>query len=132
MSKLIKIEPPKPARLPLQKVAAYARVSKDTDQLLNSLSAQVSYYDGLIRSTTGWEYAGIYVDAGLTGTNTESRPEFRRMLEDCEAGKINIILTKSISRFARNTVDLLKTIRRLKELGIDVRFERESIKDQMR
>ena len=112
------IKAKKPALPPRQKVAAYARVSKDTEQLLHSLSAQVSYYSDLIQLTPGWEYAGVYVDAELTGTSTEARPEFRRMLEDC---------TKSISRFARNTVDLLRTVRRLKELGIEVRFEKEHI-----
>ena len=113
-----------PAR---KKVAAYARVSKDTDQLMHSLSAQVSYYNDLIQRTPQWEYAGVYVDAGLTGTSATARPEFQRLIADCEAGKINLVLTKSISRFARNTVDLLSTVRRLKELGIEVWFEKENI-----
>ena len=112
---------------PIKKVAAYARVSKDTEQLMHSLSAQVSYYSALIQKTPGWEYAGSYVDAGLTGTNMNGRPEFQRLIADCEAGKINIVLTKSISRFARNTVDLLSTVRHLKELGVEVRFEKEHI-----
>ncbi len=127
MPKVTRIDAKKPAPIQKKKVAAYARVSKDTEQLMHSLSAQVSYYSDLIQRTPDWEYAGVYVDAGLTGTSTETRPEFRRMIADCEAGKINIVLTKSISRFARNTVDLLATVRRLKELGVEVRFEKEHI-----
>ena len=127
MPKVTRIEARKPTPMQKKKVAAYARVSKDTEQLMHSLSAQVSYYSDFIQRTPDWEYAGVYVDAGLTGTNTEARPEFRRLIEDCEAGKINIVLTKSISRFARNTVDLLSTVRRLKELGVEVRFEKENI-----
>ncbi len=79
-----------------KKVAAYARVSKDTDQLMHSLSAQVSYYNDLIQRTPQWEYAGVYVDAGLTGTSATARPEFQRLIADCEGGKINLVLTKSI------------------------------------
>ena len=125
--KVIRLQPQIPILPPRKKVAAYARVSKDTEQLMHSLSAQVSYYSDLIQKTPGWEYAGSYVDAGLTGTNMNGRPEFQRMIADCEAGKINIVLTKSISRFARNTVDLLSTVRHLKELGVEVRFEKEHI-----
>ena len=127
MPKITIIEGQKPVLPQKKKVAAYARVSKDTEQLMHSLSAQVSYYSDLIQRTPGWEYAGVYVDAGITGTSAAARPEFQRMIADCEAGKINIVLTKSISRFARNTVDLLATIRHLKELGIEVRFEKERI-----
>lgn len=127
MPKITIIEGQKPILPPKKKVAAYARVSKNTEQLMHSLSTQVSYYSDLIQRTPGWEYAGVYVDAGITGTNAAARPEFQRMIADCEAGKIDIVLTKSISRFARNTVDLLATVRRLKELGIEVRFEREHI-----
>ena len=127
MPKITVIEGRKPILPAKKKVAAYARVSKDTEQLMHSLSAQVSYYSDLIQRTPGWEYAGVYVDAGITGTSAAARPEFQRMISDCEAGKIDIVLTKSISRFARNTVDLLATVRRLKELGIEVRFEKERI-----
>lgn len=127
MARLIKLTPQAPALPPRLRVAAYARVSKDTEQLLHSLSAQVSYYSDLIQHTPGWAYVGVYVDAGLTGTSATARPEFQRLIADCEAGKIDIVLTKSISRFARNTVDLLSTVRRLKALGIEVRFEREHI-----
>jgi Site-specific recombinases, DNA invertase Pin homologs len=127
MPKVTKIQPQKPILPPRKKVAAYARVSKDTEQLMHSLSAQISYYSTLIQKKPEWEFAGVYVDAGLTGTSTDARPEFRRLVADCEAGKINIVLTKSISRFARNTVDLLSTVRHLKELGVEVRFEKENI-----
>lgn len=127
MPKVTRIDARKPAPIQKKKVAAYARVSKDTEQLMHSLSAQVSYYSDLIQRTPDWEYAGVYVDAGLTVTSTEARPEFRRMIADCVAGMINIVLTKSISRFARNTVDLLSTVRRLKDLGVEVRFEKEHI-----
>lgn len=127
MPKITRIEAAKPTLPARKRVAAYARVSKDTEQLMRSLSAQVSYYSDLIQKTPGWEYAGVYVDAGITGTSAAARPEFQRLIADCEAGKINIVLTKSISRFARNTVDLLATVRHLKELGVEVRFERERI-----
>ena len=127
MPKVTRIQSQKPILPPRKKVAAYARVSKDTEQLMHSLSAQVSYYSNLIQRTPGWEYAGVYVDAGITGTSVTARPEFQRMVADCEEGKINIVLTKSISRFARNTVDLLSTVRHLKELGVEVRFEKENI-----
>lgn len=115
-----------PALPTRKKVAAYARVSMESERLQHSLSAQVSYYSELIQSNPEWEYAGVYADDGITGTKT-NREEFQRLLADCEAGKIDIILTKSISRFARNTVDLLETVCHLKELGIEVRFEKERI-----
>ena len=110
-----------------KKVAAYARVSLDTDKLMHSLSAQISFYSELIQSNPEWEEAGVYADAGITGTDTKDRLRFQEMIADCEAGKIDIILTKSISRFARNTVDLLSTVRHLKDLGVEVRFEREHV-----
>ena len=110
-----------------KKVAAYARVSMESERLQHSLSAQVSYYSSLIQQNPAWEYAGVYADDGITGTKTNDRTEFNRMIADCEAGKIDIILTKSISRFARNTVDLLNAVRHLKELGISVQFEKEHI-----
>lgn len=127
MGKITKIEskiPQLPAR---KKVAAYARVSMETERLHHSLAAQVSYYSALIQKNPEWEYAGVYADEGITGTAASKRSEFMRMLADCDAGKIDIILTKSISRFARNTVDLLETVRHLKDLGIEVRFEKEHI-----
>ena len=127
MAKIRKIEPVMPTLPTRKKVAAYARVSMKTERLHHSLSAQVSYYSDLIQRNPEWEYAGVYADDGITGTKANSREEFQRMLEDCEAGKIDIVLTKSISRFARNTVDLLETVRHLKELGVSVRFEKENI-----
>ncbi len=127
MRKISKIEPKLPVIQARKKVAAYARVSRDTERLMHSVSAQVSYYSTLIQKNPEWEYAGVYADMGISGTDTSRRGEFLRMLADCEEGKIDIILTKSISRFARNTVDLLETVRHLKNLGIEVRFEKEHI-----
>ena len=113
--------------LPLRKrVAAYARVSSGKDAMLHSLSAQVSYYSEHIQSHPEWEYAGVYVDEALTGTK-DDRDGFQRLLADCRAGKIGMVLTKSISRFARNTVTLLETVRELKTLGVDVYFEEQNI-----
>ena len=113
--------------LPLRKrVAAYARVSSGKDAMLHSLSAQVSYYSEHIQSHPEWEYAGVYVDEALTGTK-DDRDGFQRLLADCRAGKIDMVLTKSISRFARNTVTLLETVRELKTLGVDVYFEEQNI-----
>jgi len=124
--KIQKLEPTK-IQLPSKKrVAAYARTSVERGRTIDSLSAQVSYYSGYIQKHQEWEYVGVYADSGETGTKA-TREEFQRLLADCEAGKIDIVLTKSISRFARNTVDLLNTVRRLTDIGIEVRFERENI-----
>ena len=109
------------------RVAAYARVSEDCEVLLHSLSAQVSYYSTLIQKNPEWEYAGVYVDQGITGTSTVHRDGFNRLVADCDAGKIDMVLVKSISRFVRDTVDCLNTTRHLKDLGIAVYFEREKI-----
>lgn len=117
---------PIPAIAKRERVAAYARVSCGKDAMLHSLSAQVNYYSQYIQQNPAWEYAGVYVDEALTGTK-ESRPEFQRMLADCKAGKIDRILTKSLSRFARNTVTVLESVRMLKSLGIDVYFEEGNI-----
>lgn len=110
-----------------KRVAGYARVSVETERMKHSLSEQVSYFSNLIQSNPAWEYAGVYCDEGISGTKMENRKEFMRMIADAEAGKIDIILTKSISRFARNTVDLLKTVRYLRGINVEVRFERENI-----
>lgn len=107
-------------------VAGYARVSCEKEAMLHSLSQQVSYYSSLIQSRGDWIFAGVFVDEGITGTKA-ARPDFQRMLEACREGKIQMILTKSISRFARNTVDLLQTVRELKALGVDVWFEEQNI-----
>ena len=109
------------------RVAAYARVSTEQDEQQNSYEAQVSYYTQHIRSNTNWEFAGIYSDEGISGTNTKKREGFNQMIKDAEAGQIDLILTKSISRFARNTVDTLQTVRHLKELGVEVVFEKENL-----
>lgn len=108
------------------RVAAYARVSTEKDNMRHSLSAQVSYYSNLIQNHPGWQYAGVYADNASTGTK-DCRAEFQRLLSDCRSGKINMIITKSISRFARNTVILLETVRELKSLGIDIYFEEQNI-----
>lgn len=110
----------------LKRTAAYARVSLGTDDMLHSLSAQVSYYNDYIQRNPEWEFAGVYADFAETGTK-ENRPEFQKLLADCRDGKIDQVITKSISRFARNTVTLLDTIRGLKDLGIDVYFEEQEI-----
>jgi DNA invertase Pin-like site-specific DNA recombinase len=113
-------------KIPTQKrVAAYARVSSGKDAMLHSLSAQVSYYSDLIQRHSGWEYAGVYTDEAITGTK-DLRPEFQRLLDDCRNGKIDMIITKSISRLARNTVTMLETVRELKNMNIDIYFEKEN------
>jgi len=108
------------------KVAAYARVSSITDDSEHSLNAQVSFYNSYISEHPDWELVGIYADYGVSGT-LENRPEFQRLMRDARAGQIELILTKSISRMARNVVTLLRTIRELKALGIGIYFERENI-----
>lgn len=127
MPNLRKVEPQVPALAPRKKVAAYCRVSKDTEGLLHSFSAQVSHYSSLIQSNPEWQYAGVYSDEGISGTRIEKREGFQRMIADADEGKIDIILAKSISRFARNTVDTLTAVRHLKDIGVEVRFERENI-----
>lgn len=114
-------------RQPKKRAAAYARVSLETDRLAHSLSAQKEYYSEYIASRPDWELVGIYADSFISGTQAARRPEFRRLITDCENGRIDLILCKSISRFARNTVDLLETVRHLNELGVEVRFEKENI-----
>lgn len=127
MRKISRIEPDVPVIRKRKKVAAYARISQENERMMHSLSAQVSYYSEMIQKNPDWEYAGVYADSGISGTGMKNRAEFLRMLQDCEDGKIDIILTKSISRFARNTVDLLQPVRHLKEIGVTVRFEKENI-----
>ena len=101
MRKIRKIEPLVPVLPTRKKVAAYARVSMETERLHHSLSAQISYYSELIQSNPEWEYAGVYTDEFVTGTTTDKRNEFQRLLADCEGGKIDIVLTKSISQIGR-------------------------------
>ena len=128
MAKVIrKIEQKQIPNAAKKRVAAYARVSVPTERLLHSLDEQISYYSNLIQKTPGWEYAGVFADRGISGTQSATRDQFQKMLAECEAGHIDIILTKSLSRFARNTVDTLQTVRRLRSLGVEVRFEKEGI-----
>ena len=120
---IVKFPPRQPK---LKRVAAYARVSSGKDAMLHSLAAQVEYYSNYIRRHPGWEYVGVYADEAKTGTK-DSREQFQQLLTDCKAGKIDHILTKSISRMARNTVTLLETVRELKTMGITVYFEEQNI-----
>lgn len=113
-----------PAR---RKVAAYARVSTDMEEQQSSYHAQVDYYTRYITDHAGWQLAGIYTDEGITGTSTKHREGFKRMIADALGGKIDLIITKSVSRFARNTVDTLTTVRSLKDTGVEVYFEKENI-----
>ena len=110
----------------LTRVAAYARVSSGKDAMLHSLSAQVSYYNDLIQRHPGWIFCGVYADEALTGTRAD-RTNFTRLIQACKAGEVDMIITKSISRFARNTVTLLETVRELKQIGVDVYFEEQNI-----
>ena len=111
----------------LLRVAAYCRVSTDQEEQESSYEAQIGYYTEKINSNSEWQMAGIFADEGITGTQAKKRPEFLKMIRLCRQGKIDMILTKSLSRFARNTVDSLKYIRDLKALGIAIVFEKENI-----
>ena len=126
MREITKIEPYKIQEVKLKKVAAYARVSSGKDAMLHSLSAQISYYNEYISNHHEWQFAGVYADEAITGTK-EQRPEFQRMLADCRSGNIDMVIAKSITRFARNTVTLLETVRELKDLHVDVFFEKDYI-----
>lgn len=112
---------------PKLRVAAYCRVSTDSDEQATSYEAQIEHYTAFINGHSDWEMAGIFADDGISGTNTKKREEFNRMIDACMAGSVDMIITKSISRFARNTLDCLKFIRQLKEKGIPVYFEKENI-----
>ena len=109
------------------RVAAYCRVSTDSDEQLDSYEAQLAYYTDAIAKNPKWRFAGIYADEGITGTQANKRPNFQKMIRDCEKGKIDFILTKSVARFARNTVDSLKYVRKLKAMGIGVFFEEQAL-----
>lgn len=109
------------------RVAAYCRVSTDYDEQASSYETQVSHYKELIGKEPTWEFAGIYADDGISGTNTKKREQFNKMIKACKAGKIDLIVTKSISRFARNTIDCLKYIRDLKAINVAIFFEKENI-----
>ena len=125
--RVIKIEAAEKPRNAQLRVAAYTRVSSDSDDQLNSFAAQNRYYAELISGKAEWRMVDIYADEGITGTSAAKREDFQRMMADCRRGLIDQILVKSISRFARNTKDCLEAVRELKELGINVRFEREGI-----
>ncbi|MGI6777914.1 MAG: recombinase family protein [Acetivibrionales bacterium] len=112
---------------PKLRVAAYCRVSTDSDEQSTSYETQIEHYTTYISNHPDWEFAGIFADDGISGTNTKKREEFNRMIDECMAGNIDMIITKSISRFARNTLDCLKYIRQLKEKNIPVFFEKENI-----
>lgn len=132
MKKITKIEGNKVASIikPKLRVAAYCRVSTGSDEQLVSLQAQKSHYETYIKANPEWEYVGLYYDEGISGTKKENRTELLRMLSDCENKKIDLIITKSISRFARNTTDCLEMVRKLLDLGIYIYFEKENINTQ--
>ena len=115
------------AQTVLRRVAAYARVSTDSEEQLTSYEAQVDYYTKYIHSRSDWQFVEVYTDEGISATNTKKRDGFNRMVRDALDGKIDLIVTKSVSRFARNTVDSLTTVRKLKDAGVEVYFEKENI-----
>jgi site-specific DNA recombinase len=132
MNKLVEIIeiPAKPKEcfpIPKLKVAAYCRISKNTEELLSSLDIQKQHYESLITSNPLWENAGIFADIA-SGRNIKVRGDFQKMLKACRKGKVDLILTKFVSRFGRNTLDALKTLDKLRELGVDVWFELENIR----
>ena len=109
------------------RVAAYCRVSTDTEEQATSYDAQIQHYREYIISKPEWELVDIYADEGISATNTKKREEFNRMIEDCKLGRIDLVITKSISRFARNTVDTLNYTRMLKEYDVGVFFINDNI-----
>ena len=125
--RVIKIEAAEKSQNAQLRVAAYTRVSSDSDDQLNSFAAQNRYYAELISGKAEWRMVDIYADEGITGTSAAKREDFQRMMADCRRGLIDQILVKSISRFARNTLTLLNTVRELKGLGIGVYFEEQKL-----
>lgn len=109
------------------RVAAYCRVSTDSDDQLESLAEQKKHYETYIQAHENWNFAGLYYDEGISGTKKEKRSELMRLLSDCEAGQIDFIITKSISRFARNTTDCLEMVRKLLAINVAIYFEKENI-----
>jgi len=124
--RISKIEAKEQSREGKKCVAAYARVSDGKDAMLHSLSAQISYYSEYIQRNPDWIFVSVYADEAITGTK-DSRPEFQKMLSDCKLGLIDMVITKSISRLARNTVTVLESVRALRELGVDIYFEEQNI-----
>lgn len=110
-----------------KRVAAYCRVSTDSEEQLTSYTNQMKVYTEMIASKKEWEFAGLYADEGISGTRADKRPQFQKMIDDCHKGKIDMIITKSVSRFARNTVDCLDYVRSLKEIGVGIYFEEQNI-----
>ncbi len=108
-----------------RKTAGYARVSTDSEEQLTSYEAQVDYYTNYIKSRPEWEFVNVYTDEGISATDTRHRDGFNKMVQDALDGKIDLIVTKSVSRFARNTVDSLTTVRKLKEKGVEVYFQKK-------
>ena len=108
-----------------RRTAGYARVSTDSEEQQTSYEAQVDYYTNYIKSREDWEFVEVYTDEGISATNTKHREGFKQMIADALSGKIDLIVTKSVSRFARNTVDSLTTVRQLKEKGIEIFFEKK-------
>ena len=129
MKKVTKIAETASSKVKLKKirVAAYCRVSTDSDAQLESLEAQKTHYENYITSRDDWEFAGLYYDEGITGTKKDKRPELLRLIDDCKAGKVDFVITKSISRFSRNTTDCLELVRKLLALHIPIYFEKENI-----
>ena len=109
------------------RVAAYCRVSTDSDAQLESLEAQKTHYENYINSRNDWEFAGLYYDEGITGTKKDKRQELLRLIDDCKSGRVDFIVTKSISRFSRNTTDCLELVRQLIALHIPIFFEKENV-----
>lgn len=109
------------------RVCAYARVSSDSTDQRNSFASQVNYYTKYIQAHEGWTFVDIYADQGITGTSALKRDEFLRLMRDCRQGKIDRILVKSVSRFARNAQDCIEAVRELRQLGVTVYFEKEHI-----
>lgn len=128
MAKITKIEKRQQNnRVKKMRVAAYARVSTESAEQLLSLEVQKEHYENYIKANPYWEYAGLYFDEGISGTKIEKRESLLKLLDDCEKGKIDRVITKSISRFARNTVDCLEMVRKLTGLGVAIYFEKENI-----
>lgn len=129
MPEIIVIPPTKASHDTARKVrmAAYTRVSSNSEDQKNSFLTQMDYYTHYIKSNPDMEFVDLYADEGVTGTKTDKRDEFNRMLEDCRQGKIDCIITKSVSRFARNTVDCINIVRELKSIGVNVIFEENGI-----
>ena len=129
MKKVTKIDKVQNVTTQKQKVrvAAYCRVSTNNDAQLESLETQKVHYESFITSRDDWQFAGLYFDEGITGTKKDKRPELMRLMQDCSSKKIDFIITKSISRFSRNTTDCLELVRKLQELDIPIYFEKENI-----